>query len=194
MVSLETIKLLFLVVCSLPLFVGLFVLLVIVNLIYSLLFSSFFSCLSPCSLYTTFLPRAQHINIGHSHPPRTIILKCPFAISRKNFPEFPGSAFCLVFLYSLIGSPEVPGVCWHLTGEGFWRPRILFSGKMKLICWAAVTHSICLTRLGRYQEFIGCSLGFWPLLGADGIAELLMLFLPLLSSQLGWAHVYIQNI
>ena len=57
-----------------------------------------------------------------------------------NFPEFPGSAFSLAFLYSLIGNPEFPGICQHFPGEGFGVPELRFRGKMKLICWAAVNY------------------------------------------------------
>ena len=46
-----------------------------------------------------------------------------------NFPEFPGSAFFLAFLHYLIGSPEFPGLFQHFPGEGFWGPRIAFSGE-----------------------------------------------------------------
>ena len=88
-----------------------------------------------------YLPRAQHINFGRSHPPGKIIPRCPFEIPR-NFPEFPGSAFFLALLYYLIGNPEFPGIFRHFPGEGFWGPRIAFSGgNMKLICWAAVNHT-----------------------------------------------------
>ena len=45
-----------------------------------------------------------------------------------NFPQFPGSAFLLAFLYSLIGNPEFLGIFRHLPGEGFWDPRIVFLG------------------------------------------------------------------
>ena len=46
-----------------------------------------------------------------------------------NLPEFPGSAFFLAFLYSLVRSPEVPGIFRHFLGEGFWGPQIAFSGE-----------------------------------------------------------------
>ena len=76
-----------------------------------------------------YIPRAQHINFGRSHPPRKIIPKCPFGIPRMNFPEFPGSAFFLAFLYYLIGNAEFPGIFRHFPGEGFWGPQIAFSGE-----------------------------------------------------------------
>ena len=75
------------------------------------------------------LPRAQHINFGRSHPPRKIIPKCPFGIPRMNFPELPGSAFLLAFLYYWIGNPEFPGIFRYFPGEGFWGPQIGFSGE-----------------------------------------------------------------
>ena len=74
-------------------------------------------------------PRVQHINFGRSPPPRKITPKCPFGIPRMNFPEFPGSAFFLAFLYSFIGNPEFPGIYRHFPGEGFWGPQIAFSGE-----------------------------------------------------------------
>ena len=46
-----------------------------------------------------------------------------------NFPEFPGSAFSLALLHSLIGNPEFPGFFRHFPGEGFWGPEIAFSGE-----------------------------------------------------------------
>ena len=58
-----------------------------------------------------------------------IIPKCQFGIPRMNFPEFPGSVFFLAFLYSLVGSPELPGIIRHLPGEGFWDPQIAYSGE-----------------------------------------------------------------
>ena len=63
-------------------------------------------------------------------------------ISRMIFPEFAGSAFWLPFLLLEKENNEFPGVFRHFLGEGFWGPRIAFSGKearkMKLICWTAV--------------------------------------------------------
>ena len=57
------------------------------------------------------------------------------------FPEFPGSAFFLAFLYYLIGNPEFPGIFQHVPGEGSWgSPDRVFGGKMELLCWAAVTY------------------------------------------------------
>ena len=38
---------------------------------------------------------------------------------RMNFPEFPGSAFFLALLHSLMGNPEFPGIFRHFPGEGF---------------------------------------------------------------------------
>ena len=46
-----------------------------------------------------------------------------------NFPEFPGSAFFLAFLFYFIGNPEFPGIFLDFPGEGFWGPRIAFSGE-----------------------------------------------------------------
>ena len=46
-----------------------------------------------------------------------------------NFPEFPGSAVFLTMLYSLIESPEFPGIFRHFPGEGFWSPQIPLSGE-----------------------------------------------------------------
>ena len=53
---------------------------------------------------------------NESHPPPKNI---PFGIPRMNFPEFPGSAFLLAFIYSLKGNTECPGVFQHFPGEGF---------------------------------------------------------------------------
>ena len=72
-----------------------------------------------------YIRRAQHINFGHSHPPR----KLPQNAALMNFPEFPGSAFSLAFLYSLRGSPEFPGISRHFPRQGFWGPQIAFSGE-----------------------------------------------------------------
>ena len=85
------------------------------------------------------VPRAHHINFGHSHPPRKITPKCRFGIPRMNFPEFPGSAFFLAFQNSSTGSPEFPEFSGISLERVFGVPESRFRGKMKLICWAAVS-------------------------------------------------------
>ena len=45
-----------------------------------------------------------------------------------NSPEFLGTAF-LTLQYSLVGSPEFPGVFRHFPGEGLWGPQITFWGE-----------------------------------------------------------------
>ena len=69
------------------------------------------------------------MNFGCSHLPKKIIPKCPFGVPKMNFPEFPGSAFFLAFLYYLLGTPEFPEIFRHFPGEGFWGSRIPFSGE-----------------------------------------------------------------
>ena len=86
-----------------------------------------FDCEPRCSI--CMVPRAHHINFGHTHPPRKIIPRCPFGIHRMSSLEFPGSAFLLVLRYWLIGNPEFPGIVWHFPVEGFWGPQIVFSGE-----------------------------------------------------------------
>ena len=81
----------------------------------------------------SYVPRAQHINFGRSHPPRKIVPKCPFGIPRMNFPEFPGSAFFLALLYYLIGNPEFPGIFGISPERFFGIPESRFRGKMELI-------------------------------------------------------------
>ena len=83
----------------------------------------------PVSVRPLVLPRAQHINFGHSHPPRKIIPKCPFGIPRMNFPEFLGSAVFLAFLNSLIGNPEFQEFSGISPERGFWGPQIALSGE-----------------------------------------------------------------
>ena len=46
-----------------------------------------------------------------------------------NFPEFPGSAVFLTLLYSLIGSPEFPGICRRFLERVFGVPKFAFSGE-----------------------------------------------------------------
>ena len=58
---------------------------------------------------------------------------CRFEIPRMNFPERP----FLAFLCSLIGNPEFPGISLE---RAFGVPKSHFRGKMKLVCWAAVSN------------------------------------------------------
>ena len=55
--------------------------------------------------------------------------KMPVRDPQNEFLEFPGSAFFLALLESLIGNPAFPGIFWHFPGEGFWGPQITFSGE-----------------------------------------------------------------
>ena len=80
-------------------------------------------------------------NFGHSHPPTKIIPKCPFGLPRMNFAKFLGSAFFLALLHFLIGSPSRK-FSRHFLGETFGIPKSRFRGEMKMLCWAAVNHTI----------------------------------------------------
>ena len=61
---------------------------------------------------------------------------------QSEFPEFPGSAVFLAFLYSLIGNPEFPPEISGISLErAFGIPKSRFWGKMKLIRWAVMTYS-----------------------------------------------------
>ena len=46
--------------------------------------------------------------------------------------EFSGIPWIGLFLYSLIGNPEFPGIFRHFPGEGFWGPQIAFSGEAEV--------------------------------------------------------------
>ena len=55
--------------------------------------------------------------------------KMPIWDPQNEFPGIPWIGLFLAFLYSLIGNPEFPGIFRHFLGEGFWGPRIAFSGE-----------------------------------------------------------------
>ena len=78
---------------------------------------------SPCPTYKHKGPFSSAKDI--------LIPQCPYGIPRMNFPEFPGSAFLLAFLSSLLGNPELSEFSGIFLERVLGVPKPRFREKMK---------------------------------------------------------------